>query len=677
MRAGATVAVEEGPLDGGGWYNQSVTTALVPAAQHPVAVVAVDIPFAHLDRPFDYVVPADLDEQAVPGCRVRVRFAGQRVGGYLLQRVDSSEHVGRLGRLERVVSNEVVLTPQIARLCRAVADRYAGSFADVVRLAVPPRHARAEKAGADPAPLSSLPAAELEPWSRYPAGLALIERLAAGEAPRTCWSALPGVDWTEPITQAVLAILHSGRGSVVCLPDARDVTRLDATLRRYLGPGRHVVLTADAGPQARYRAFLAVARGQVQVAIGTRAAAFAPVRDLGMVAMWDDGDDLYAEPRAPYPHAREVLLLRAHDQAAAVLLGGFARSVQAQALVQSGFCADVGAAAEERRSAGARVLVAGSSEMAHARDPAAGSARLPSEAMAALRSGAADGPVLVSVARAGYRVALTCQDCREPARCAHCQGPLGQSHADAWPVCRWCGRASSPWTCPSCGGRRLRALIVGERRTAEELGKAFPGIRVRTSSAGGVVDSVDDRPQIVIATPGAEPVAADGYTAAVLLDTGLALARPDLSTAEESVRRWFNVIALVRPAARSGRVVVVGDGSSIPVQALVRADPTGFAARELAERHAARLPPAVRLATIIGPGPEVASVLDFDWPQSADVLGSVPVEHVGQEAAVRVIVRVPRRHGPALAKALRVLQATRTARKAVALRIQIDPVEIG
>ncbi len=42
----------------------------------PVARVAVDISLAHLDRPFDYLVPATLDEAARPGCRVRVRFAG-------------------------------------------------------------------------------------------------------------------------------------------------------------------------------------------------------------------------------------------------------------------------------------------------------------------------------------------------------------------------------------------------------------------------------------------------------------------------------------------------------------------------------------------------------------------------------------------------------------------------
>ena len=45
--------------------------------------------------------------------------------------------------------------------------------------------------------------------------------------------------------------------------------------------------------------------------IGTRSAVFAPVGALGLVAVWDDGDDTLAEPRAPYPHAREVAMLRA------------------------------------------------------------------------------------------------------------------------------------------------------------------------------------------------------------------------------------------------------------------------------------------------------------------------------------------------------------------------------
>ena len=127
----------------------------------PVARVAVDISLAHLDRPFDYLVPASMDEAAVPGCRVRVRFAGQLVDGYLLDRTDSSEHQGRLARLERVTSPEPVLTPEIFGLARAVADRYAGTLADVLRLAIPPRHATAEREAPQAPPQDPEPPGQL------------------------------------------------------------------------------------------------------------------------------------------------------------------------------------------------------------------------------------------------------------------------------------------------------------------------------------------------------------------------------------------------------------------------------------------------------------------------------------------------------------------------------------
>ena len=102
----------------------------------------------HLDRPFDYLVPATMATSAVPGAQVRVRFAGQLASGFVLARLTASDHPGRLGYLERVVAAEPVLTPEIARLARAVADRYGGTLADVLRLAIPPRHAAASRSPA-------------------------------------------------------------------------------------------------------------------------------------------------------------------------------------------------------------------------------------------------------------------------------------------------------------------------------------------------------------------------------------------------------------------------------------------------------------------------------------------------------------------------------------------------
>jgi primosomal protein N' (replication factor Y) len=59
-----------------------------------IARVVVDVPLAHLDRPFDYAVPDELAEEVRPGCRVRVRFAGQLVDGFVLELTGSTEHAG-------------------------------------------------------------------------------------------------------------------------------------------------------------------------------------------------------------------------------------------------------------------------------------------------------------------------------------------------------------------------------------------------------------------------------------------------------------------------------------------------------------------------------------------------------------------------------------------------------
>src|SRR4051794_27539135 len=119
---------------------------MTAAADLPAARVVVDSPLPHLDRLFDYSVPPELDEAAQPGVRVKVRFSGRLVSGFLIDRTAATGHQGRLSPLATVVSPEQVLTPEVARLARVVADRYAGNLTDVLRLAVPPRHARVEKA---------------------------------------------------------------------------------------------------------------------------------------------------------------------------------------------------------------------------------------------------------------------------------------------------------------------------------------------------------------------------------------------------------------------------------------------------------------------------------------------------------------------------------------------------
>ena len=321
-----------------------------PAEVDPVARVLVDIALAHLDRPFDYAVPTAMAETAVPGARVKVRFAGQDVDGYVVERASHTDHTGALQPLRRVVSPEPVLAPEIVDLSEALARRYAGARSDVLRLAVPPRHAATEKVASERAP--EAPAVEAPTtWSEVAHADAYLRHLASGGSPRAVWAAAPGDDWPAMVAEAVATTYAAGRGALVCVPDRRDVARVDAALADRLGEGHHVCLTADGGPAARYRDFLAVSRGARRIVVGTRSAAFAPVHDLGLVVLWDDGDDLHAEPRAPYPHTREVLLVRAEQQGTAALLGGVARTPEAEQLVATGWAHELAAPREVLRRA--------------------------------------------------------------------------------------------------------------------------------------------------------------------------------------------------------------------------------------------------------------------------------------------------------------------------------------
>ncbi len=653
----------------------------VPMAEvDPVARVLVDVALAHLDRPFDYAVPETMAADAQPGVRVKVRFAGQDVDGFLIERAASTEHTGRLQPLRRLVSPEQVLTPDVAALTGAVAARYAGTRSDVLRMAVPPRHATVEKQPSEPAPPV---AAERRPElaAHYTGGEAFLGGLTTGESPHAVWTVVPGDDWAELLAEAVVTTAASGRGALVCVPDYRDVDRLDAALTRRLGEGRHVVLAADSGPAQRYRAFLAISRGAVRIVIGTRAAAFAPVRDLGLVAIWDDGDDLHDEPRAPYPHAREVLLMRAQETGCAALLAAHARSVEAEYLVRTGWATEVVAPRDVVRQR-ISVGLTGDSDRDLAQDPGARSARLPSEALTLVRDAVRDGPVLVQTPRAGYATRLACDRCRTPALCAVCHGPLRLRGPSRPPECAWCATRVPGWRCAACGGQGLRAPVLGDARTAEELGRALPGVPVRTSSSGDhVLANVDARPAIVVATPGAEPVAEGGYAAVLLMDTWLLLARSDLRATEEAVRRWANAAALVRRASEGGRVLAIGESSHPGLQALLRWDPSGLARREIDERQSAHLPPASRVATITGEADDLEQALaTLSLPAGAEVLGPVPVEGVRgalDEPTVRYVVRVPRSSGAALSAALGALQAQRSTRKLPHVRVEVDPAELG
>ncbi|WP_237201258.1 primosomal protein N' [Rothia nasimurium] len=660
------------------------------AVVRPIARVHIDSHVPHLDRLFDYTVPARWDELAQPGVRVRVKFGGREVGGWLRERVERSDSPARLVPLHKVVSAVRVVRPEIFDLADALADRYAGLVPDVLRLAIPPRVARLEEGeqALDAEVECDYPLDEslLEGFQDYINGPEFCEDLLAGAEARAVLTALPqglAQPWEKLLAAALVATAHTGRGALAVVPDHKALNRLSEALDAVVGPGAYARLTASDKPTPRYQNFLKALTGRVRIVIGTRSAAYAPVTNLGLVACWDDGDSNLVEQRAPYCQVRDVLLLRATQEKTAALFLGHAVSSEAARLVRTRWASHLRPDRTTLRSHSPRVLPTGD-DYQLARDPLAAIARIPHQAFTVAQQALTRGPVLIQVARAGYIPALSCQRCRFAARCDDCHGPLTLTSGTSTPQCGWCGHLAHSWHCTECHYDRWRSGMVGALRTAEELGRAFPDVPVITSSGENIRPAIGPEPALVIATPGGEPVAPGGYAAALLLDADRMLQFDSLRAPESALRRWFNAAALVRPFHQGGQVITTASPSPT-LEALVRWDPMGYALWELDERHEIGLPPAVRTAAITGSETAVSTFCEaLDLPEDIHISGPVPLidpsgfyEGEAEGQLYRAIIFFTYTQGHQLTRHLRSVKASLSAlKKSEPVQIRCDGLDI-
>ncbi len=646
-----------------------------------VARVLIDSSLPHLDRLFDYEVPASMQDSARVGVRVKVPFGAQQLAGFIVELLADHQPQIALRPLSKLVSDQVVLHPDVVAAAALVAERYAGTLWDVVRLAVPTRAAKVEKeelATAPPLEPEELAPGELRSGEQpnqlehYEQGAAVLADWAAGRTRRAVASWVPNFagSWPGFLLEAARPVLARGARVLIVVPDARDLDELCEFLDERLGSLAYARLQAENGPTPRYRNFLRAIGGHVQLVVGTRSAALCHVPRLELMIIWQDADQSHRELRAPYQHSREVALLRSQQAEISVLLAAASRSVESQRLVETGWATELKMPRELLRAHTPRV-VATTNDFELDRDPVLSRVRIPPLAWREATKALETGPVLIQVARTGFMPALSCQDCRRPARCQRCQGPLQLTGQLAHVGCRWCGEQYHNYHCAQCGSPRIRATSIGAERTAEELGLAFPSVSVLSSTGAKPLAKVPDKPALVVATPGVEPVAQSGYAAVLLLDADKMLAHDSLRNTETVLARWFTAASL----ARSDATVVLTGEPSPAGAALVRWDAAGFAQRELSERREIGLPPAVRSALVTGPGAQrLIAALDETTRElvvvhGPTILDGPPIEH-------RYVLFFSYANGPAVTHSLRALRARMAAAKEPVAVIAVDPDQV-
>lgn len=706
-----------------------------PAERLPIARVVIDVQATHLGRTFDYLVEERDGDAALPGVRVRVRFGRRLIDGFIWERADASESpTSTLRYLERVVSPRVVVSDRMREDVTLIADAFGGTRANILRLAVPPRVARVDDEYRTTPVVHArrgeeLAAALEEPVAKgfmrldgdYSGIRVLRDAIGSQTYASVVWDNLPGPRlWAKDVAWAVACALMRGRCAVVVLPDAAHVEDMASALASYglreFAPaasargewvGDVVRLEASMPPDMRYRSYMAVACGQVRCVIGLRAAMYAPVEGPALFAIVDDVAYQNADGMMPYANARDVLRLRARAHGGVLLVAGHARSPVSQWEVDGRESSEIHALQSVTKDTAPWIRWLNHEELVRLSDQAIG-ARMPHTAVAVVNRALRDGPVLLSIPRRDRGTVLACASCGRRARCPRCFGPLLRVPGSA-AQCQWCGAAAVGWTCRDCKGDRLRAVRIGSDDTARELQGLFRDVPVMISTPNqprGVIADVVAKPQIVIATPGAEPRVRPmrgrgviGYQAVVILDAWTSLYAPGIDARVDTLTSWMRAASMGVSRKRGGQVLLVGEADASLAHALMAWDSRILAAHEVEERRATVLPPVVGAAAVWGErGPVMdtlrgVGVLDGDWStvtvDGVDwpaVLGPVSIapeydganrRFEGSVDRVRAIVRVERGRMGELAVRLRAMAARHAASRGVGeLRFAIDPKDV-
>ena len=518
-----------------------------PAANDlPVASVWVDTAIPTLSDPFSYLIPEKLSSQISIGSRVQVPFKDKHLEGVVIDRTALTSDSRELKSIYKLLGEYPVASAETIELISLTASFWGGSPYDVIRSAIPPRVASAEK------------------------GLSFATRPSSpkSEAVATFHLLPPKFDPISALCSLVLSRKSSGV-KLIIVPTARDLLRLAASLAE-----QDIDFTSlDSNlPRAdRYRNFLSASLGAASVVIGMRGAIFAPIPGLSEIYLHQENSEHYYERRSPYWNTREVAWIRSKLSNLELHFTGYVPSLDVAIDIDK---KEISYQATREKIS---VIAQASSN----------GELIPSKIYQQVRKAIATGPVLFLVPAKGYATAISCAKCRNIAIC-ECGGKLSKSSAKSEPTCVLCSKRYQNWKCGWCGEARVFLTSRGIERFAEEIGRSFPNQVVIQSTASDPRDSVSSEPALVISTPGVEPIAESGYAAVIMLQVDRFLSSSASNGVERAYSNFFAAGALI---SDSGVIALVSDDGSPITSALTTWNPATISKREIEQRISLQLPP--------------------------------------------------------------------------------------
>ena len=215
-----------------------------------------------------------------------------------------------------------------------------------------------------------------------------------------------------------------------------------------------------------------VAKGEATIAIGTRSAVFAPVKNLALIIMDEEQEHTYKSEKSPRFHARDLAKFRTAYNNSLLVLASATPSLESYTSAKIG---KYSLCTLSRRYGNALLPEVKTIDMRRelmSGNAGALSAELKKSIDEALR---AEQQAIVLLNRRGHNTYISCPSCGYVALCPNCSVSMTYHSANGRVMCHYCGHSEAIGKkCPSCSNADLRFMGLGTQRVEQELKATFP-----------------------------------------------------------------------------------------------------------------------------------------------------------------------------------------------------------
>ncbi len=443
------------------------------------ADVIPGISHKELDKTFQYKVPEDLADQAVPGAFVKVPFGrgNKTINGFIVQLGSEPEiEKDKIKEIIEICSDKDLPESRMIDLAHWMKDEYDTTMIRALKTVLPVQEAvrsRKSRVQLGVGDFSKEKDITLNPEQKMFCR-DVIADWDKGVKDTYLLHGITGSGKTLCYMEIISHITEKGQSAIMLIPEISLTWQTVGRFKERFGE-RISIINSRMSKGERFDEFKKCASGEVDIVIGPRSALFAPFKKIGIIIIDEEHEESYKSEQAPRYHAREVAGYIAKKEGASLILGSATPSIKSYHRAKNG---DIRLYTLTKRASRAplpRVFVEDMREELKAGNRQMFSRKLLEALRIRLEK---KEQSMLFINKRGFAGFVSCRACGHVLKCKNCDISMTY-HRGFGLRCHYCGY-SEPMVkkCPKCGSPHIAGFKAGTQQVEDKLKSLFPEARI-------------------------------------------------------------------------------------------------------------------------------------------------------------------------------------------------------